>query len=82
LPLLTARGCRVHGLSRPGGPAIPRDADIVVHEADLTDLDAITDWIRSVRPDLVVHLAGIAFVGHSNANEMYESNLIGSRNLL
>ena len=50
--------------------------------SDLTDLDALSAEIAQTPPHAVVHLAGIAFVGHGNANAFYEVNLIGTRNLL
>ncbi len=50
--------------------------------SDLTDSDAVAAEIAQVRPEAVVHLAGIAFVGHGNANAFYDVNLIGTRNLL
>jgi len=49
---------------------------------DLTDFESISEEITRVQPDAVIHLAGIAFVGHGNANAFYEVNLIGTRNLL
>lgn len=51
-------------------------------KADLTSLDAIASDIKEIQPDAVIHLAGIAFVGHGDANSFYEVNLIGTRNLL
>ncbi len=50
--------------------------------SDLTDPDAVSTEIAKLQPEAVVHLAGIAFVGHGNANAFYEVNLIGTRNLL
>jgi len=50
--------------------------------SDLTDLNALSAEIEHIQPHAVVHLAGIAFVGHGNANAFYEVNLIGTRNLL
>jgi nucleoside-diphosphate-sugar epimerase len=38
--------------------------------------------IDQVQPDVVVHLAGIAFVAHADASLMYQVNVVGSRNLL
>jgi nucleoside-diphosphate-sugar epimerase len=35
-----------------------------------------------VQPDVVVHLAGIAFVAHADAGMMYRVNVVGTRNLL
>lgn len=50
--------------------------------ADLTDLDSLRSAVSEIKPTLVIHLAGIAFVGHSQPSAFYEVNLIGTRNLL
>ena len=50
--------------------------------ADLTDADAVSKLVEDVKPDAVVHLAGMAFVAHGEANDFYQVNLIGTRNLL
>ncbi len=50
--------------------------------SDLTDYEDIAKEIKQVQPEAVVHLAGIAFVGHGNANAFYDVNLIGTRNLI
>jgi GDP-6-deoxy-D-talose 4-dehydrogenase len=50
--------------------------------SDLTDPDAVSKEIAQVQPEMVLHLAGIAFVGHGNANAFYDVNLIGTHNLL
>lgn len=55
---------------------------VVGLSSDLTDPDAVAAEIAQIQPEAVVHLAGIAFVGHSNANAIYEVNLLGTRNLL
>ena len=49
---------------------------------DLTDFDAVSNEVKTLQPDAVVHLAGIAFVAHGDANTIYQVNLIGTRNLL
>lgn len=51
-------------------------------QADLTDLVSLRSAVAVIKPNLVVHLAGIAFVGHSQPSAFYEVNLIGTRNLL
>ena len=55
---------------------------VVGLNSDLTDPDAVSKEIAHVQPEMVLHLAGIAFVGHGNANAFYDVNLIGTHNLL
>ena len=50
--------------------------------SDLTDSGAVSKEIAQVQPEMVLHLAGISFVGYGNANAFYNVNLIGTRNLL
>jgi len=50
--------------------------------ADLGDADRLYEIAAEARPEAVVHLAGIAFVGHGAPRDFYEVNLIGTRNLL
>lgn len=49
---------------------------------DLTDQAAVSELIRTIRPDLVAHLAGISSVSHGNADAIYRTNILGTRNLL
>lgn len=55
---------------------------VVGLSSNLTDIDAVAAEVEQVQPEAVVHLAGIAFVGHGHANAFYDVNLIGARNLL
>lgn len=50
--------------------------------ADLTDTASVSEMVSDVRPDAVVHLAGVAFVGHGSVDDFYQVNLLGTRNLL
>ncbi len=56
--------------------------EVVGLRADLMDIDALNEELRRVRPEWIVHLAGIAFVGHGAPNDFYRVNLMGTRNLL
>jgi nucleoside-diphosphate-sugar epimerase len=49
---------------------------------DLCDPEAVSQAIRAIRPNVVVHLAAIAFVAHGKADDFYRVNLAGTRNLL
>lgn len=51
-------------------------------QVDLLDAAALNRVIQSYQPEIVVHLAALAFVGHGNANAFYQVNLQGTRNLL
>lgn len=50
--------------------------------ADLTDLQAVRRVVDAVKPDVVVHLAAIAFVAHGDVDTVYRTNVVGTRNLL
>jgi nucleoside-diphosphate-sugar epimerase len=57
------------------------------HEAlslrsDLRDADALRREVEQIRPDAVVHLAGISFVGHADERAFYDVNLFGTLNLV
>jgi nucleoside-diphosphate-sugar epimerase len=79
-PRLVEAGYEVHGLVHiipheavPGSPEL--------HRCDITNLRSVVEVVRAVRPERVVHLAGISFVADS-PEKMYEVNLLGSRHLL
>lgn len=56
--------------------------EVVDLNSDLLDAKSLNDELAATRLDAVVHLAAIAFVGHGNVNDLYQVNLIGTRNLL
>ncbi|MGF6493637.1 nucleoside-diphosphate-sugar epimerase [Luteibacter sp. 621] len=72
---LRAAGYEVFGLSAQPG-------DLAAPGVDLLDRAAVRSAVDAVRPDAVVHLAAIAFVAHGDAEEMYRTNVVGTRNLL
>lgn len=51
-------------------------------QVDLLDKVKLAQVIAEVQPNVVIHLAAIAFVGHGNAADFYQVNLIGTGNLL
>jgi len=51
-------------------------------QIDLLDAPAVQAVVEDCRPDVVVHLAAVAFVGHGDADAFYRVNLLGTRNLL
>jgi nucleoside-diphosphate-sugar epimerase len=49
---------------------------------DLRNYNSVVDLVNKVKPDYVIHLAALSFVGNTNINEIYETNLLGTINLL
>lgn len=74
---LEAAGYEVIGLAHDGDP--PEDG---VLRANLLDRAALRRAIAAARADVVVHLAAIAFVAHGDTDEIYRTNIVGTRNLL
>lgn len=74
---LEAAGYRVFGTVLPGEETGPD-----VFAVDLCDRQAVAAMAEQVQPDVVVHLAGIAFVAHADVGQIYQVNVVGTRNLL
>ena len=75
---LMSDGHEVCGLARKADPSASRRLLV----CDLLDREALTETLAIEKPDAVVHLAAIAFVGHGDVSEVYQTNVVGTRNLL
>lgn len=75
---LIASGYDVAGLDA-GGATTARNS---IYTCDLHDREALSVVIERVQPDVIVHLAGIAFAAYGDVDEIYRTNLIGTRNLI
>jgi nucleoside-diphosphate-sugar epimerase len=73
---LTRRGYRVIGI----GLGDPSGSEWLA--CDLTDKAGTKKSLRGITPDVVVHLAGLAFVGEGNPENFYHVNVLGTVNLL
>jgi len=78
---LAADGHEVHALVHQPAPDIERFCD-AVHAGNLMDLARLRTLVDEVRPQHVVHLAAIAHVHHGDVSELYQTNVVGTRNLL
>lgn len=56
--------------------------EVVALRADLTDSVSLKAEVQLVRPQAVVHLAAISFVGHAHDDAFYAVNVVGTTNLL
>lgn len=76
---LTRSGYQVFGISRT-----PTDVKSVSRSfvADLNNATLVQQVVTEIEPDIIAHLAAISFVPHGNVEEIYRTNVLGTRNLL
>ena len=88
--LLDELGADVYGysLEPPTDPSLFKIADIgkIVHSeiGDIRDGEHLTDYVRSVRPNIVIHMAAqpIVKTGYTDPHMTYETNVMGTVNIL
>lgn len=73
-------GFRCCALCHHSNEAVSGADEVVV--ANLLNLSALEEAVVQTKPDYVLHLAAVAFVGHKDVGEVYQTNLIGTLNLL
>ncbi|HKY56059.1 MAG TPA: GDP-mannose 4,6-dehydratase [Anaerolineales bacterium] len=79
--LLASQGHRVHGIAHsPSAIEVPGAREILY--CDLNDTSRLPELVSRVQPDHVVHLAAISHVAHENIDELYSTNVLGTRHLL
>lgn len=80
---LLAAGHHVVALARPGRRhTLSYTPQLTTLSCDITRADELRACFSGLHFDHMVHLAGMAFVAHSNVSEIYRANLIGTLNLL
>jgi nucleoside-diphosphate-sugar epimerase len=76
---LRTAGYTVFGL---GATDIVQTESSVNYQCNLLDREELESIVTQVKPDVVVHLAAIAFVAHDDVDAIYRTNVVGTRNLL
>jgi nucleoside-diphosphate-sugar epimerase len=59
-----------------------RDYEVVRLQSNITDEIAVSDEVKLINPDYVIHLAGHSHVINSNEKDFYSTNLFGTLNLV
>ena len=70
-------GFEVYGTVRDGESTSPTR-----YASDLADRAALLEVVEAVRPRYVIHLAAVSFVAHDDVEDIYLTNIVGTRNLL
>ena len=52
------------------------------YQCDITQIDQVDKVISELKPDYLIHIAGISFPGENNASLIYDVNVIGTENIL
>ncbi|MCS7071238.1 MAG: GDP-mannose 4,6-dehydratase [Anaerolinea sp.] len=80
--LLAQGGCEIHGTVFASSERVT--PPVIAHQIDLRDLRAVTDLLRSIRPDHIYHLAAWARVrsSFSLAWETLENNVRAQLNVI
>lgn len=74
---LVNAGHEVFGLTPFANPSAKN-----IVQCDICDSSAVKAAVCRINPDLVFHLAAIAFVPHGDVQTIYRTNIVGTRNLL
>lgn len=74
---LTEKGFQVFGISN-----FLESPEKNIYHCDINNLTDLSQIIQKIQPEFVIHLAGISFVQHSNPEEIYKVNVLGTQNVL
>ncbi len=74
--LLLSSGYDVYGL------VYPTSRNKKHLSCNIADKDEVTATLNTIKPDYIIHLAGISFVQHSDVRQIYDINFFGTLNIL
>lgn len=52
------------------------------YKCNITDKGSVLSCLDSIRPNYIIHLAALSFVGHSDQKAFYDVNVFGTTNIL
>ncbi|WP_436514898.1 GDP-mannose 4,6-dehydratase [Ekhidna sp. To15] len=71
---------RKEGLTVIGTALKPAESNVL--ELDINNSSDVKSVLRKIRPDYIINLAAISFVGHPNAIDFYIVNTLGTETIL
>lgn len=74
---LTENGFLVFGVSNDSKNSVQN-----TYDCDILNKESLTYVFNQIKPNYIIHLAAISFVGHPNIAQMYEVNVVGTQNIL
>ena len=77
MPILISSGLDCHSTTRSRSKE-----DSNNHYCDVTDYSSLDKVIKTVKPDYIIHLAGISFAAHPQPLELYNVNVLATENVL
>jgi nucleoside-diphosphate-sugar epimerase len=78
---LAAYNYQIVGLTHSVNRSLPSGVS-KLHVVDLLNANSLNEILKQEKPDVVIHLAAISFVAHSDVEAIYRTNVVGTRNLL
>ena len=61
---------------------LTQDGSLMGETVNLCHYERVLESVETIRPNRVIHLAAIAYVGHGNPADFYNVNVVGTYNLL
>ena len=73
---LSSIGYHVYGLTQANNP---KEKEL---SCDISNYALVNSAVKKIKPQILIHLAAISFVAHEDKEELYRTNIVGTRNLL